>query len=494
MKRIVCLWILFSVVNFGWTQYNPNQTLKGEDVINDFHAMMNGLVTVHPGFDEDRVDSLFLIFQSQLEDSVIYQEATFTTYDFYRLMAQYVDAMQFGAHTSVDLPAEYYEHFWKSTPIFPITIKLMGTKGYLYRNLSNNLDVNTGAEIISINDVPMPVIVRDLLPLRTSDGDNQTFKYHQLSDKFEFYLPHYFNFPDTFHLKCFDYLRSKDVQYTIPAMPADSTKKYYQQRYVINNKIPKQPLHFEIKEQYGIPIGVIRISSLLNSNLKAHKLKMDRFLKETFATIKAKKLNYLILDLRNNKGGQIENGAKLLRYFQDQPFQFLKEHLMYQQPPDKTLQERYANPEVFAANKGLYKKWKHAECVQCPIPTATHQPAPNNFNGELFVMVNGKTFSAASSVAAYLHSHYKTVYFIGEETAGGYQSYTAGTQAKLILPATRLQVNIPMSHYTYATNPPPYPGKGVIPSYYIMPSVKDMMHNIDTEMNYTLKVIGKKFK
>ena len=106
-------------------------------------------------------------------------------------------------------------------------------------------------------------------------------------------------------------------------------------------------------------------------------------------------------------------------------------------------------------------------------------------------MIDGGTQSAGAAFAALCH-HNKRAIFIGEEPAGAYNGGNAGMSMVLKLPNTKIRVLIPLRKMVNGFSDYPYKGRGVIPDYHVTPTIEDIINGIDTEMEFTLKLIEKK--
>ena len=120
-----------------------------------------------------------------------------------------------------------------------------------------------------------------------------------------------------------------------------------------------------------------------------------------------------------------------------------------------------------------------------------HQPMSPRFAGNIYILIDGGCFSTTSEFLSQMHANTKAV-FIGEESGGNYYSDNSGISADIILPNSKLQVNIPMLKYTIAV-PEGYAYKahGIIPQYIVLPTVKDREAKKDPVMEKAMELIKK---
>lgn len=117
------------------------------------------------------------------------------------------------------------------------------------------------------------------------------------------------------------------------------------------------------------------------------------------------------------------------------------------------------------------------------------QPAAAPFLGKVYFLINGNSFSATAEFCAVARSERRGE-FIGEETSGGYYGNTSGYDTLLLLPNTRIKVDIPLIKYTVAVRPAQYPDRGIIPEHVVIPSIADVMAHKDVALEYALRLAG----
>jgi C-terminal processing protease CtpA/Prc len=158
----------------------------------------------------------------------------------------------------------------------------------------------------------------------------------------------------------------------------------------------------------------------------------------------------LILDLRNNSGGDPFCAVHLLSYLETKPAPY------------------------FA---GVYEGY---ETLAQPVPVA----AKNAFNGNLYVLINGGCFSSTGHLCSLLkyHAHGK---FIGEETGGTYQCNDSHTQ--IATTATKLNLIVARMTYTVAVKGISRE-TGIMPDYPVEPTIGDVLTGRDAVKEFAMKL------
>lgn len=318
-----------------------------------------------------------------------------------------------------------------------------------------------GAEIISINSIQADNIITELLKRQIRDGNNETYPVWILSNYFRQYYSFIFGCPKTFTITYKSNEQTKTT--TINALSKDSIAYYRQKKYPdkVFSFLPNDglKLKIEIDKKYA----VLTIKDFHTDILKKeYKQNFDKVIDSYFEQINKSKTENLILDLRNNQGGDIENGVYLLSYLLSKPFSVVQEY--------------------FCVNKKRLEKCNGSSL-------GTHTPKSNNFKGNLYVLINGGSFSNSGIVSSCLQANERAT-FIGQET-GGNPNVIAGYIKDISLPNTKIQIQIPTKQFVI-TDKAKNNGRGLLPTHIIEPNLTDIINNTDTELEYTIKLINKK--
>jgi hypothetical protein len=317
-----------------------------------------------------------------------------------------------------------------------------------------------GSEIISINNVEAPEIIKQLSERQVRDGNNLTYPIWVLSNYFRQYYSFIFGHPANFAIT---YKINGDTKAaSIKALPKDSIYYYRQKNYP--NKIflnlPNEGLKLTIENDNKY--AILTIKDFHNDVLKKeYKQNFDKVIASYFEQISNSKTENLILDLRNNQGGDIENGVYLLSYLLDKPFSVITEYYCVE----------------------------NNELQHCNGPSlGLHNPTSSNFKGKLYVLINGGSFSNSGIVSSCLQANNRAT-FVGQET-GGNPNVIEGFIKEIKLPNTKIQVQVPTKQFVI-TNKVNNNGQGIIPTQLVIPKLADILEGKDTELEYTIDLISK---
>jgi hypothetical protein len=111
-----------------------------------------------------------------------------------------------------------------------------------------------------------------------------------------------------------------------------------------------------------------------------------------------------------------------------------------------------------------------------------------HFNGNLYVLIDGATFSAGAHTAAVIRQYCKKAVFIGRETAGGAEGCSGGTLQHLTLPNTGVVVEFPWLRLVSVLKDPGF-GQGIIPAYVVDYTPEDITTKKDVDLERTMGLI-----
>jgi C-terminal processing protease CtpA/Prc len=224
----------------------------------------------------------------------------------------------------------------------------------------------------------------------------------------------------------------------------------------------------------------------------------EPFYEEVFTILDSLKTKTLIIDLRNNFGGRLNEIMDLYSYLTDENFTLINLSETNSRIP--VMKATMANSNSFGSKlllgvispivltHNLLKTSKKDGKIYYKFKAAKEQePKPLNFKGKIYVLVNGNSFSASSVLSTQLKGS-KRATIVGEETGGAYNGTVAGLYKIYELPNTKVRARIGLMHIDskYKVEPDGY---GVKPDVEIIPTYQDRLNNIDPELEWVLKDI-----
>jgi C-terminal processing protease CtpA/Prc len=397
---------------------------------------------------------------------------------------------------------------------------------FVKQNLSPDTTIINGTKIIAFDGITPLEIYNKYKKTLASDGYNQTW----LPKKFNRSLPTFFtlekgikdsisyqmSFKDSIFIKTLVRIENKNAPKTNENSTSDTLKvetvKHIYDKYA--NKRRKDSLKTVSKNRrvFGYDYDLkcyAKDLKILEENPKVAVLKVTSFSKGQykraykiiFDSIKKAGIETLILDLRDNTGGLIEDSRLLFGYLSKKSYKFIQKSKVTSRTsipttayrnmsklgsailtPFKPIASSILYAKTSKDNEGNYYFKIRSENLKNPEELA--------FQGELYVLINGGSFSASCLLAANLKGSERG-FFVGEETGGTFNGTVAGFMPIFKLPNSKLRLRIGLMDIR-----PVYQdiieGKGVQPDYYIVPTLEDIIDDRDVQLNWVIEQIKMK--
>lgn len=371
---------------------------------------------------------------------------------------------------------------------------------FIIENKDSIQNIKPGTEILTIDQIPVSDYIKRYRKLISSDGFNTTFQPYYLKDVFFNYYVAEKGYQDHATIETVYNGEKKTYQLTRESKSETDfkqdkeNKKRTQEKkvndYIAFNNSYNRNFKFIDKDSTIAYIKVKSFSSDYSS----------RFYKETFKKIKDAKSSYLIIDVRNNYGGSLEEINNLYSYLSPESYTLIKpSQVISKTSPLKTNYFRKSNPFQFILKTLAYPTFFFAQTFSTYKKDGKFyyknrsdkqsKPKEDVFKGKVFVLINGGSFSASSIITSKLKND-KRVVLVGEETGGandgtvaGFYSYQTLPNSKIDLPIGVLLVQ-PNIIFTNTK-------KGVIPDVLVTETMQDIIDKKDPEMEWIIKEIKK---
>ena len=410
------------------SNYNPDKLYSIIELKKDLQYLKSKLEKYHPNLylytSKEKLD----IFFDSLSTSIA---KPMTDLEFYNIITLLNSRIKDG-HTMFLPSDDATTYFNKNAKFFPFSILATTNSLLLNMNCSADTSLKQGAEIVSINGISVTEIMNTLLERQIRDGNNQTYPIWILNNYFKDYYSFTYGHPTEFSL-IYNYNSDQQQTIKIHALSRDSIKYYRLSRY------PTGPDQRGITFEYvrELNSAILTIPSFDNNILKSkYGQNFKKVMQNIFDTIRSDNVEHLILDIRNNQGGDFENGQLLIANLISTEFKYL------------------LTGEA----------------------TKVQQPVASPYKGNLYILINGGSFSNSGIVSSVLAANNRGI-FIGEET-GGNKNIISGDAGNGALPITRINCEISSQKYQIQQTDK-NDGHGTIPSYYVTPTIDDFKKNND---------------
>ncbi len=538
MKKIICILsiacVLASCASVEKHNLQVTKLHSVEDLHEDIDKVYKQLKRHHPHLYQYtpkatldfKFDSLKRAIKAPMDSRTFYKQLAMVT--------KYVGQ----GHMSVAPPEKQLERKERKkmkTMRFDIdylSFEYLDNKLFIANALGKD-SILINAEILKIEEETSQDLIKKYKRLIASDGYNTTFYNRVVGNRFMRYysndkgrfdsLSFTLKNADSTFIKRYKRVPSRDsVQIKKDAIKRDSLREISKTKIKLTKaerKAKKEEVKAKRKynSKYGfIPTRYMPDVKIYNRNLNFigkdstvallkirgfQKGKFEGFYDETFATLDTLKTETLIIDLRDNFGGRLDEIDYLYAFLTDENYTFLnKSDVNSRFPILKSLMSNsnslgtkvvagilspgLATADLLNVSKKegqLYYKFK---------PAKEQEPKPLNFKGKIYVLINGNSFSASSVLSSQLDGTNRAT-FIGEETGGAYNGTVAGLFKIYELPNTKVKARIGLMHMDtkYKMDKDGY---GIKPDVEILPTYQDRLNNSDPELEWVLKDIETK--
>jgi hypothetical protein len=403
-------------------------------------------------------------------------------FEFYRVMMPTIAAIK-GGHTTISLPAGVREQT-EALPWLPFDLKVLDSKAYILRDYAKG-GALAGKEIRSINGIPIARIIATMLAAVSKDGDIQSSRQRDVSKNFGEGLITLLGLRAPYELVLAGSDKTETIQ--VAGLKHEELVKLSKARYPQDQPASK---FADLKFMDNGQIAVLTYS-LFGIAVEEGK----SFMKRAFEGIQSKGSRTLILDVRENVGGEGELGEVLLSYLMAAPFRYYDEVIVNKWTGTFSFTARYTDPHLdLTVPEGVAEPRAdgkgHITINSEPL-LGLQQPSKPSFTGPVYVLVNGGSFSTTAEFLSVLDSHHRAT-FIGEESGGGYYGNTSGGTARIVLPNTSLVVYIPAMDGYLAVPHDHDPARGVIPEFPVTHTIADLIAGVDRDFDLSLELARRK--
>ena len=418
------------------------KTIEPDKLVVDFRLARQALEEGHSGIyrytAKEKLDGLFDIAEKSLIRPM-------NAVEFYRILAPVVAAIKCG-HTGVGLPEEMQKAYSTKALFLPLQIRVLAGKLYILRDLSDGATTLAGREIRSINGVPAAKILETMLATTPGDGDSQTCRISRMSGwALARRLPSLLGLQSPYEVTVWDAKENREATVHLEGKELPRLQEAARAKFPQDQRA-KMAGEFELKDEGKI--ALMKINGFGGFVDTARKKSLREFYRESFEAMNESGTKSLILDLRDNGGGEDELGKLLLSYLLGEPFKYYDDLVINAR--QFTFQKYADRTEPLPANlldvqpDGKYRMVKHPNW-------GMQQPSTPPFHGKVLILINGGSFSTTSEFLSHAQFH-KRATFIGEESGGGYYGNTSGPSLRLTLPHTNVQVGVPLMTYYMAVS------------------------------------------
>jgi len=387
---------------------------------------------------------------------------------FFSKIAPILSSLNDG-HTAAVFP---YVQWTKSNPYcFPISIKIKKDRSLVVDEEQAYIPLHS--KILSINQVESKEIIKTLIS--SHSGEDVNFRIPHINRTLrERYGAHY-GFKENYNVKYEHEGIVKSLNLKGLRIAKDIRDEV---RKTSASTMVELPFSYTLLED---SVGYLDSRSFFGT----YREKFASFLDSTFTLIKKQKIKNLIIDIRNNGGGDSKLADDLFQYISKVPFQQLGKSIAKYSQIRKRFYDYYRKAGGFGkiSDSVFEKKYFAHKNGSLVVEEDSHliplRENPLRFKGNVFLLTSVKTFSAGADFA-WTFKYFNMGSIIGETTGGQIVSF--GDLVIATLPISRLSLTISHKEF-YLYGATEKERHGVIPHYKV---------SSEKALDYALKLIKNK--
>ena len=363
-------------------------------------------------------------------------------------------------HTRINFP---FDQLTGKESVLPLKMKIIYGTTYVLDNLGHE-SVPNFCSILEINGVPVETLREKCSKLYNTSLDHA--KYLLFEESFPLLLANYLDIHPPWTVKY-----QIDSQTMVAELQEIKSKAYFKQQTHRSN----------LYRSYSIAVNDVEIPVLDLPGFSYGKARdWESFIDTFFLMHKASR--YLVIDLRQNRGGSGYWSFYLLDYLTESSYRIAKKfEFKVSQMMRESMYASKAGNQLNHVKNGEY------------LSVANHQVRSphrklNKFSGKTFLLISENTFSAGVVFAAVFKANQMGV-VVGQETSGRIRF--GSDPVSITLPNTGLKGSIPVAIYTLPGN---NPDRGVIPEIKVFRSIDDYRYGRDKSLEKVKELIKEDIK
>lgn len=423
------------------------EPLSLADIKQDFALLRESLENYHPDLyhfaDKESLDKVF----DQTEESL---HEGMTSVELYKTLNPIIRAIK-GDHLFLDLTIP------KDMSLYaPISMRVRDNRLYVTaHSISSTPELREqfppGTEIIEINGMPAKQAIEEARTLLFNpDGDSKAFEDFELLSNFTYnYI--------LYHLEVLHEKGTLDLV----SIQGNEFSVALSQEY---SRLPDVDYQSRIEFTY-LTLAGKDVAYYCPRGLADYSGILD----EKIPEMNEKGIRNIIIDLRNNPGGNGPTAEKVFSMFYPEPFTYTKEEWVMDKEMVATDYKDFIIAEGLRGFRGT------TERSATPV-----EPSEIQYSGNVYVLTNPFTLSAAGVLANFFKIYNRgTLIGQGSGTPSGW--INASQFFKTELPASGMKLRIPLVHSEYFTNL----DEGIIrPDYEVKITLEDFLSFPAGERNW----------
>ena len=405
-------------------QLNAQENLifSKQALVSDFEYLYSSLEDNHP-------ESFFYLSESDYQNhkkkvlNSIHDSMSIEK--FYLQIAPFIASLKDG-HTNIKTPiTSRVQYLNKGGLAFPLKVNIVDNRLFVTVDLSVEQNISIGVELLSINEISVSEILRQMFGLKGSETNNEV-KYWEIDNYFSTLLWYIYGFENDYNLLISENDEKKNIH-----LEGITQKQFVEMMALKKSTVNTiNPYNFRIDSLQNV--AYLEIISFYDTD------GLSEFFNNSFQEIALYDIDSLIIDVRNNGGGRSVSVDSLMNYLTDKPYRlYNKIELKVSEAVKKLYNEK--NPSMYNEIKDLPNGQKY----NYEIPYTVPREKSTRFSGKVVVYANSKTYSAASTFVSLVDCLQRGI-VIGQT---GSPKIYFGDFLQLKLPHTKMEYTVSVKKF-----------------------------------------------
>ena len=426
-----CLILLFTQQAFSQSdRYFVNEVLSKSAYVEDFNQLVDSIQTYHPQpyefISKDSFNQFVNLKKEAITDSTTIGEFSWIC----NAIASKVGCVH--TYTSAGNTLNFSQEMF-----FPVNVQYVDSRLYIIDTHKPNIELKSGVEILTINGIGVLDLKTKIAAHISSDGHNKKYTDARTDRSFGYFCAYQLNFPKAYEVEILENGIKKEVLLNKELPNNDKNA----------STSPTENLTFSLKTAESLAIVTIKSFVYYGDQLPVFK----SFIDSCFNQIKLHDIENVIIDLRDNGGGDPYCAVHLQQYISEEPFRYYK--------------------------KGITTYYQDLEAEIVPFK--------NNFSGKTYVLINSLCSSTTGHLCSILKQNNLGT-LIGSETGATYSCNANTINFELI----NTGINASVATRTYQTDVTGFAkNRGIIPDYQMSKSLDDILDKKDIEIDKVIELI-----
>ena len=458
-QSLIILFSLFFLCGSAQTILQPDQLKEDFKQLKDELQKRNrGLYLFQTEEEfEERYHSIFSQLNEEQSDLEFYS----TVKQFLVPVGErHLSVAGFGKKS--DIPEQFKEKNYK---VFPLSLRFFNdSTAYIVRNVSQDSTIQLPSQILSVNGESIAESRKKIAQYISKDKNNTTWENWEISYTFPTNYFFHVDTTSTFLVEWKDSLnqiQSSELQAVSTKFYRDSLNQQSKNLLGVDSFLPS------LRTDYypDIQTGYLKVGTFSEQTVNDNEggfITYKEIVKRFFRTVDEHQFDSVIIDLRNNTGGQVDHVKYLLSFI----VKHEDEQKLYYTERKRQFWWGDTNYESTVEKRKRY-----------------------HFDGDVYILTNGGSYSASVMITTFAKDLADAT-IAGIEAGGRYDGTTAGRFRTVELDNSHIRVRIPEASFDYYVTKNNF--TDISPDIPIQPRVEDYFsYSSDYQLQELLRIISR---